>query len=186
MTSLAVTPLGLGGLSLVSRNVRIDERGSFARLFDADELAAAGWRWPVAQVNHSTTREPGTVRGLHYQLAPAADAKLVSCVTGAVWDVAVDLRRGSPTLLHWHGQRLSADEGTAMLIPPGFAHGFQALTQEATLVYCHSAQYTPDAERGLHPLDPRLGVSWPRPSVNLSDRDLGFEFLADDFGGIAQ
>jgi dTDP-4-dehydrorhamnose 3,5-epimerase len=184
MSSLALTDLPLPGLRRVERKVLVDERGVFARLFCAQELAAAGWTAPVAQINHSLTRARGTVRGLHYQRAPYAEMKLVSCVRGEVWDVAVDLRTGSPTFLHWHAEPLSAAAGTAMLIPPGFAHGFQALSDEAELVYCHSAAYAPQAEAGLHAHDTRLAIAWPLPVEGLSPRDAGFEWLKPDFKGV--
>ena len=182
--SLRITELPLAGLRRVQRTLLADERGVFARLFCAQELAPAGWTGPVAQINHSLTRARGTVRGLHYQCAPHTEMKLVSCVRGEVWDVAVDLRAGSPTFLHWHAEHLGAAEGTAMLIPPGFAHGFQALSDEAELVYCHSTAYAPQAEAGLHVRDARLAIGWPLPVQGLSARDAGFEWLRPDFKGV--
>ncbi|MBY0410997.1 MAG: dTDP-4-dehydrorhamnose 3,5-epimerase family protein, partial [Burkholderiaceae bacterium] len=137
MRRLALTPLPLQGLYRVQRQYVADERGYFSRIFCAVELAEAGWSAPVAQVNHSHTTHRGTVRGMHYQRPPHAEMKLVSCLQGEVWDVAVDLRRGSPTFLQWHAERLSADNGCAMLIPTGVAHGFQALTDHVTLLYAH-------------------------------------------------
>lgn len=184
MTSLTVADLPLAGLKHVQRQLLGDERGVFARLFCADELAAAGWRVPVAQVNHSLTRGRGTARGLHYQLAPHAEMKLVSCVRGEVWDVALDLRAGSPTFLQWHAERLNAADGAAMLIPAGFAHGFQTLSDEAELVYCHSRAYAPQAEAGLHVRDARLAISWPLPLQALSPRDAGFAWLTPEFEGV--
>lgn len=182
--SLTVTELPLAGLKKVQRRLHADERGVFARLFCAEELAPAGWRGPIAQINHSLTRTRGTVRGLHYQRAPHAETKLVSCVRGEVWDVAVDLRAGSPTFLRWHAEPLSAGEGTALLIPAGFAHGFQLLSDEAELVYCHSAAYAPPVEAGLHVRDVRLAITWPLPVQGLSARDAGFDLLMPDFKGV--
>jgi dTDP-4-dehydrorhamnose 3,5-epimerase len=182
--SLRIAELPLAGLRRVQRTLLADERGVFARLFCARELEPAGWIGPVAQINHSLTRARGTVRGLHYQRAPHAEMKLVSCVRGEVWDVAVDLRAGSPTFLRWHAEHLSAAEGTAMLIPPGFAHGFQALSDEAELVYCHSTAYAPQAEAGLHVRDARLSISWPLPVQGLSARDAGFGWMPPDFKGV--
>lgn len=184
MSSLQIQNLPLAGLKLVQRQLRADERGVFSRLFCAEELLAAGWREPVVQINHSVTRGRGTVRGLHYQRAPHAEMKLVSCVRGEVWDVAVDLRAGSPTFLHWHAQPLRATEGEALLIPPGFAHGFQALSDDAELVYCHSSAYAPLAEDGLHVRDTRLAIAWPLPLEGLSPRDASFPLLTDDFSGV--
>jgi dTDP-4-dehydrorhamnose 3,5-epimerase len=164
--------------------VRTDARGAFSRLFCADELLDAGWSWPIVQVNHSLTRGRGSVRGLHYQKQPYAEAKLVSCIRGEVWDVAVDLRKGSPTFLRWHAERLSAADGAALFIPPGCAHGFQVLSDEAELVYCHSAAYKPDAEAGVHVHDARLKITWPLFAQGLSERDANFGPLSADFEGI--
>jgi dTDP-4-dehydrorhamnose 3,5-epimerase len=182
MSRLATAPLPLAGLVRVQRHPLADERGFFARLFCADELAGAGWTLPIAQINHSHTARAGTVRGLHYQRPPHAEMKLVTCLRGEVLDVAVDLRHGSPTFLQWHAERLSADNGTALLIPPGFAHGFQALSDQAELLYCHSAAHVPGAEGGLNPLDPRLAIAWPLPPVGLSPRDAGQPWLTDGPG----
>ena len=106
-----------------------DARGFLSRLFCAEELRAAGWTGPIAQINHTHTARKGTVRGMHFQYPPHAEMKLVSCLRGEVWDVAVDIRAGSQTFLRWHAEILSADNGRALLIPQGFAHGFQALTR---------------------------------------------------------
>jgi len=184
MSRLALAPLPLAGLFRVQRQPLVDERGFFARLFCADELAGAGWTAPIAQINQSYTALKGTVRGMHYQKPPHAEMKLVTCLRGEVLDVAVDLRQGSPTFLHWHAEHLSADNGSALLIPPGFAHGFQALTDHAELLYCHSAAYAPTAEAGLHPADPRLAIAWPLPLGPLSPRDAGQSALTEEFEGV--
>ena len=180
--SIADTPLV--GLKRVQRNRLQDERGFLSRVFCADELHAAGWYGPVAQINHTCTRQPGTVRGLHYQKPPHAEIKLVSCLRGRVWDVAVDLRVDSPTYLQWHAQELSADNGCALLIPQGFAHGFQVLEADSELLYCHSTAYAPQAEAGLHPLDARLAITWPLQVQNLSPRDAGHPMISADFEGV--
>lgn len=184
MSRLALTPLPLAGVFRVQRQPLVDERGFFARLFCASELAGAGWAGSIAQVNQSYTAQKGTVRGMHYQMPPYAEMKLVSCLRGEVWDVAVDLRQGSPTFLHWHAEPLSADNGSALLIPPGFAHGFQALSDHAELLYCHSAAHVPAAEAGLNPLDPLLAIAWPLPPGRLSPRDAGQRGLTDEFEGV--
>jgi dTDP-4-dehydrorhamnose 3,5-epimerase len=182
---LAITPTPIEGVVLVDRVRSADARGEFERIFCADELRAAGWTAPVAQVNRSLTTRRGTVRGLHFQRAPHADRKLVTCVRGEVWDVALDLRQGSASFLRWHAQVLSGANRKAMLIPPGCAHGFQALSDDAELVYCHDAPYEAAAEGGVHPLDPRAAIAWPMPVTLLSDRDAGFARLTDDFAGVA-
>jgi dTDP-4-dehydrorhamnose 3,5-epimerase len=172
-----VLPQGLEGLVALRRQRLSDARGWLTRMFCAQELAQAGWHSPVAQINHTHTARRGTVRGMHYQVPPHAEAKLVSCLRGAVWDVAVDLRQGSPTFLQYRAMELSADNLTALLIPPGFAHGFQALTDEAELLYLHSAAHAPGFEAGLHPHDPALAVDWPLPVDNLSARDRSHPWL---------
>jgi len=162
-----------------------DHRGFLARLFCAEELAVAGFNGPIAQINHTSTQRQGTVRGLHFQRPPHAEIKLVSCVRGQVWDVAVDLRQDSPTFLHWHAQILSAENALALLIPKGFAHGFQALSDDAELLYCHSAEYAATAETGLNPQDERLAIAWPLPMAELSARDAALARIAPEFQGFA-
>ena len=184
MSRLALAPLPLAGLFRVQRQPLVDERGFFARLFCAGELAGAGWTGAIAQINQSYTALKGTVRGMHYQKPPHAEMKLVSCLRGEVWDVAVDLRPSPPTYLQWHGEHLSADNGNAMLIPPGCAHGFQTLSDDAELLYCHSAAYAPGAEAGLHPLDPQLAIAWPLPARQLSPRDAGQRWITEEFEGV--
>ena len=185
MTRLTVHDLPLAGLKLVERQRLGDQRGFLARLFCADDLLPAGWTAPIAQINHTHTARRGTVRGLHFQRPPHAEMKLVSCIRGEVWDVAVDLRRGSPTFLKWHAERLSADNNRALLIPEGFAHGFQALSDGAELIYCHSAAYAADAEGGLNVRDPRLAIAWPLPVGEMSARDAHLPVVDDAFAGIA-
>lgn len=184
MKRFAVTDLPLAGLKRVERQRLGDNRGFLARLFCAEELAEAGWTESIAQINHSYTAKRGTVRGLHFQLPPHAEMKLVSCIRGEVWDVAVDLRAGSPTFLHWHAEHLSADNGRALLIPEGLAHGFQALTDDVELLYCHSRPYAAHAEGGLNPTDPRLGIPWPLAVSHLSARDQAHPLIDADFKGI--
>lgn len=184
MTELRCTPTSLAGVLQVHRQAHADARGSFARIFCASELAHVGWNGPVAQINHSVNNARGTVRGLHYQVAPWAEQKLVSCVRGRIWDLAVDLRRDSPSFLLWHAQELSAASGVALMIPQGCAHGFQALSEDAEIIYCHSAPYVPQAQAGLHPCDPRLAIDWPLPVRRLSQRDGSWPFLQIDFKGL--
>lgn len=183
MRRLEIHDTPLAGLFRVDRRLLGDARGYLARVFCAEELREAGWLGPVAQVNHTFTADRGTVRGLHFQRAPHTEAKLVSCMAGEVWDVAVDLRAGSPTFGRWHAERLSAANGRALLIPAGFAHGFQALSREAAMLYLHSAAYAPQAEGGLHCADPRLAIAWPLPVRGLSARDAALPALTDSFQG---
>lgn len=184
MGRLNITALPLPGLCLVERQRIGDSRGFLARLFCATELARVGWTGPIAQINHTHTRRRGTVRGLHFQYAPHTEAKLVCCLRGEVWDVAVDLRRGSPSFLSWHAQLLSADNGHAMLIPPGFAHGFQTMAENSELLYVHSASHAPGSEGNVNALDPRLAIHWPLPIAERSLRDQDQPPLATNFEGI--
>jgi dTDP-4-dehydrorhamnose 3,5-epimerase len=162
----------------------VDSRGFFSRLFCADELVAASWQKPVAQVNLTFTAKRGTVRGLHFQHPPHAEMKLVICLRGKVWDVAVDLRRNSGTHLQWHAEEISVDNQRALLIPEGFAHGFQALTDNVELLYCHSVAYRENAQGGVNPRDFKLAIEWPLEITELSDRDAHQPFIDQGFVGI--
>jgi len=156
-----------------------DHRGAFFNAFRAQELAFMG-SWGdrgIAQVNLSRTEAVGTIRGLHRQAEPHSEAKLVRCLRGRVWDVAVDLRQDSPTYRHWHAVELSPAQGNALLIPEGCAHGFQVLEPSSELLYLHSGAWEPQAETGVRWDDPHLAVAWPLPVADLSDRDRNLPFL---------
>lgn len=175
----------LAGLCVVERRRVVDERGFFSRLFCAEELAAAGFERPVAQINHTFTRRAGAVRGLHFQHPPHAEDKFVSCLRGEIFDAAVDLRRNSPTFLTWHGVTLSESNSRSLFIPRGFAHGFQTLTDDCELIYLHTESYAAGAEGGLSPLDPALSIQWPLPITELSARDSAHPNLSPEFSGVA-
>ncbi len=184
MSRFTIIETPLEGLKLIER-IRIgDDRGFLSRLFCSEQLAASGWDKPIAQINHTRTLGTGTVRGMHYQQTPHSEAKLVNCVRGAVWDVAVDLRADSPTFLHWHAELLSEENQRALLIPEGFAHGFQAQEESCELVYLHSAAYQPDAEAGLMPKDTTLDIRWPLTVKGLSKRDENHPLLTNEFQGV--
>jgi dTDP-4-dehydrorhamnose 3,5-epimerase len=174
----------LAGLKVLRRKRLGDARGYLTRLFDAEELAAIGWPGGVAQVNETGTAARGTVRGFHYQTPPFSEAKLITVQQGAVLDIAVDIRKGSPTFLQHHAVELTAENGLSYLLPQGFAHGYQALTDDVRMVYIHSAPYRAEAEAGLNVADPRLDIAWPLKVENLSARDQGFAMLSDTFEGI--
>ena len=184
MSRLQYSDTPLPGLRLIQRQRIGDHRGFLDRLFCADELTAAGWALPIAQINHTYTHRQGTVRGMHFQYPPHAEMKFVICLRGAVWDVAVDLRPDSPTFLAWHGEELSPENQRALLIPEGFAHGFQALAADVEMFYCHTASFAPYAEGGLHPEDPRLSINWPQPISELSERDSAHCLINDTFKGV--
>lgn len=184
MGRFTVTDLPLIGLKRVERQHLGDERGFLSRLFCADELSAAGWSKPIAQINHTHSSSAGIVRGLHFQQPPHAEMKLVTCIRGEIWDVAVDLRKNSKTFLNWHAERLSAKNGYSLLIPEGFAHGFQTLTDDVDLLYCHSVAHVSAADAGLNPKDPMLAIPWPLPIAKLSARDAQHPLLNKEYSGV--
>ena len=146
MSRFDFIPTPLTGLMLVQRKAIEDHRGFLSRFYCAEEFRAAGIDKPVAQINHTLTRQRGAVRGLHFQHPPHAETKVVSCLKGEILDVAVDLRRDSPTFLHWHGEILSAANRKSLLIPEGYAHGFQTLAEDCELIYLHTSPYHPESE----------------------------------------
>lgn len=172
----------LDGLYLITYKVNRDARGLFSRLFCQNELEALLIDKKFVQTNYSLTKEVGTVRGMHFQYPPFAETKLVTCLSGAVYDVVVDLRKDSPTFLQWRSFELSPELGTALLIPEGFAHGFQVLKKDAILLYQHTEFYEPGHEGGMNCLDSKLGIDWPHLPINLSDRDKDHPNINDDFG----
>jgi len=172
------------GLLVLQRRPRADERGWFERMYGADDLAEVVGPRSIVAVNRTLTRARATVRGMHYQVPPSAEAKIVSCLRGAIFDVAVDLRRDSPTFLRWHGEMLTAENSRSLFIPEAFAHGFQAVADDSEVLYFHTAPYDPEAERGLHPLDPRVGIAWPLPVEHLSERDASHPALPAEFDGL--
>jgi dTDP-4-dehydrorhamnose 3,5-epimerase len=179
---ICATPLA--GLYEIRTTPVGDARGRFTRLFCEQELSSIRPGLHFTQINLSETHARGTLRGLHYQTPPAAEAKLIRCLHGSVFDVAVDLRKGSPTFLHWHAFELTADNDRAVFIPEGFAHGFQTLTDEAHLLYMHTMPWTPACEAGLRYDDPRLAIEWPLEVVTLSERDTSYTLLDDAFVGV--
>jgi dTDP-4-dehydrorhamnose 3,5-epimerase len=169
---------------LIRRQPIFDERGVFERLFAADELARAGIKAEAVHINLTRTAKRGTVKGFHLQRAPHAETKIITCIVGRIFDVAVDLRAGSKTYGQWFGIELSPDLPQSLLIPEGFAHGMQCLEPDSIVHYVHSVAYAPTAEAGVHPLDSDLGVPWPLPPQYLSLRDQSLPRLAD-FGKVS-
>ena len=170
---------------MIERKPRGDERGYLERLYCRSELEDVLGAETIEQINHTLTNVSGTVRGMHYQRPPHAEIKLVSCLRGEVFDVAVDLRRGSPTFLCWHGEPLSDSNHRTLVIPRGFAHGFQTLTDHCEMIYFHSAAYQPMAEAGVHPCDPRIGIAWPREISQMSTRDASHIYIEESFEGMS-
>lgn len=174
----------LSDLKLIQRILFEDDRGYLERLFCADELAAVFFRKPIAQINHTLTKKRNTVRGMHFQHTPGSELKMISCVRGRVYDVAVDLRKYSKTFLHWHAEILSEDNRKSLIIPEGFAHGFQSLSDNCQLIYLHSNFYNPALEAVVNPIDKKLSISWPEEISFISERDKNSPMLNDKFKGI--
>jgi dTDP-4-dehydrorhamnose 3,5-epimerase len=181
---MTFTPTGLEGSYVIDLAPYRDERGWFARFYCKAEFAGIGHTKEWVQMNHSFTREKGTLRGLHYQQPPFREIKVVRCIAGSVYDVIIDLRSGSASFLQGFGAELSAENKKMLYIPEGFAHGFQVLSENTELIYLHSEYYAPGAEGGLRFDDPRLRIAWPLPVTVLSERDAAHPMLTNQFKGI--
>lgn len=184
MNRFKISDTPLDGLKLLERLVLRDPRGSLERMFCANDLGAILGVRSVVQINRTVTARRGVVRGMHFQRAPHAECKIVSCLRGEVFDVAVDLRAGSPTFLRWHAQMLSAGNAATFFIPEGFAHGLQTLSDDCEMLYLHTAAYAPEFEGGVSPRDPRLAIDWPLPISFLSERDAAHPPLDSGFRGL--
>ena len=172
------TETRLRGAFVVDVEPHDDERGFFARVWDGEEFAAQGLDARVSQASLAYNHLAGTLRGLHYQIAPYAETKLVRCTHGAIWDVVVDLRRDSPTFLEWVGVELSAENRRTLYVPEQFAHGYQTLVDASEVWYQMSAPYAPEAARGLRWDDPKLAIEWPPAERRvISERDAGWPDL---------
>lgn len=176
-----VTRLAIPDVLLISPARYGDERGFFSETFNKRVLAEAGFDREFVQDNHSRSTRPGTVRGLHFQAPPFAQDKLLRVTRGAILDVAVDIRRGSPTFGRHVAVELSADNWLQLLVPRGFAHGFQTLTDDCEVLYKVTDYYAPQAEQGLLWNDPALDIEWPIPgaAATLNERDAGWPTLAE-------
>ena len=174
----------LAGLQVITRQPIVDARGWFERAYCADTFAELGISKAISQINRSFTAQKGSVRGMHFQTAPFVEAKFVSCLRGEVFDVAVDLRAGSPTFLQWHGEILSASNQRSLLIPEGFAHGFQTLSADCEMLYLHTQKFDPASSGGINPLDPRLAIVWPLPITEMSEGDRHRPMMLPTFEGL--
>jgi dTDP-4-dehydrorhamnose 3,5-epimerase len=178
------TAASLAGAFVIDLEPFSDERGWFARYYCKREFGAIGHTKEWVQLNHSVSYTKGTLRGMHFQHPPFREIKMVRCIVGAVYDVIVDIRAGSPTFLQWFGVELSADNNRMLYIPEGFAHGFQTLADNSALIYHHTEYYTPGAEGGFHHADPAFSIHWPLPVAVLSERDAKHPFVDNNFKGI--
>jgi dTDP-4-dehydrorhamnose 3,5-epimerase len=172
----------LKGSYLIDLEPVRDSRGWFARTFSKNEFEKEidhTKEW--VQINHSFTTMQGTIRGMHYQLSPFKEIKLVRCIAGEVFDVIVDLRKASETYLQWFGTILSEDNKKMIYIPEGFAHGFQTVSKNAELIYHHSEFYNPDAESGIRYDDPAINIQWPLNETGISDRDKNHQLIDSTF-----
>ncbi len=174
----------LAGSYVVDIEAAKDERGWFARTFDKEEFKQIGFNSEWVQLNHSFTNVKGTIRGMHYQLPPFAEIKLVRCIGGVVFDVIIDLRETSTTFLQWFGIELSPANKKMIYIPEGFAHGFQTLTDNCELIYHHSEFYKTGSEGGIKYNDALINIQWPDEVTNISQRDEQHPLLYKNFTGI--
>jgi dTDP-4-dehydrorhamnose 3,5-epimerase len=174
----------LEGAYRIELDKRGDHRGFFARVFCENEFGAAGLETRFVQANNSLTLKKGALRGLHYQLPPSAEVKVVRAIKGALWDVIVDLRPGSPTYLKWFGAELNEDNRSMLYIPRGFGHGFITQTDNVEAFYLHSAFYSPGAERGLRWNDPAVRIDWPSEPLDISDKDRAWPDFNLEFHGV--
>jgi dTDP-4-dehydrorhamnose 3,5-epimerase len=161
----------LKGAYTIELDKKGDDRGFFARLFCVNEYDAFGLDRNIVQINNSLSAQKGTLRGMHYQLAPKAETKIVRCIRGALFDVILDLREASSTFGKWFGAELSAENRRMMFVPKGFAHGFLTLEEDTEAFYLVTEFYAPERERGLRYNDPRFGIEWPLEPVVVSDKD---------------
>jgi dTDP-4-dehydrorhamnose 3,5-epimerase len=178
-------PLPLAGAHLIDLEKRGDDRGFFARFFCTDEFAQQGLATKFVQINTSLTGRKGTLRGMHYQLPPAPEVKVVRCIRGALFDVILDLRPHSPTFGKSFGAELSAENRTMMYVPEGFAHGFLTLEPDTEALYLVTAPYAPAAERGIRFNDPKFGIQWPSAPLEMSDKDRQWPDYDPEYHGAA-
>lgn len=174
----------LEGVKVIEPKILRDERGEFSRIFCDDELQDVLGGKKIKQINRSKTKKIGAIRGMHFQNAPYAEIKIVRCLRGKVFDVAVDLRKNSTTFLKWFGIELSAEKNIALVIPEGCAHGFQVLEENSELLYFHTAPYSPSSEGAIRFDDALIGIDWPMSPTEISQRDLSHPYLNQVFQGI--
>jgi dTDP-4-dehydrorhamnose 3,5-epimerase len=171
----------LKGAFVIEMEPRADERGFFARAFCKRELAQAGLNGEIVQINNSLSRHQGTLRGIHYQLAPKAEEKIVRCIRGALYDAIVDMRPDSPTFLRHFGVELTAENRQALYVPKGFGHAFLSLQDDTEALYMVTEFYAPDRERGLRYNDPQLAIPWPITPAIVSDKDRSWPDFSRDY-----
>jgi len=168
---MIITKTKIDGVFVIKQELRGDHRGYFTRVFCKDELKKAGISYNIVQINRSLTAKKGTIRGIHYQLPPHAEDKIIQCIKGEIFDVVVDLRKSSKTYGQWVSEVLSENNHTMMLVPKGCGHGFQTLKTNCVIEYFVSAFYAPEYERGIRWNDPFFRISWPLKTITTSEKD---------------
>jgi len=181
---MTFAPTKLNGSYTIELSPFSDSRGWFARTYCKNEFQQIGHDKEWVQLNHSITFEKGSIRGMHYQVKPFREIKMVRCIAGLVYDVIIDLRKSSPTFLQWFGTELSAKNKRMLYIPEGFAHGFQTLSDNSELIYHHTEFYNPKAEAGVKYNDPLVNIQWPLAIIEISERDNNHPYLDKNFKGI--
>jgi dTDP-4-dehydrorhamnose 3,5-epimerase len=161
-----------------------DHRGMFARIFCKNEFKEIGHEKEIVNINHSATELKGSIRGMHFQYPPKAEIKIVKCIKGSIFDVAIDLRRESETFLSYHGEILSADNMKMLYVPEGFAHGFQSLEDNIEMIYYTTEFYSPEFEGGVRYNDPSIKIEWPLEVTDISDKDRKHTLKNGNFKGI--
>lgn len=184
MSRLRITETPLAGLYVLHRKVLGDSRGSLERMFCQTELKPLLKNRTIRQINRTVTNQEGTIRGMHYQRPPGAELKVVTCTRGSVFDVAIDLRRGSPTFLKHYSVTLSESNLQSLVIPEGFAHGFQSLVANCEMCYLHTADYEPALEGAVNALDPQIDIPWPLECFDRSKRDVEHALLDLNYRGL--
>ena len=168
---MIIEQTNIKGLYIINNDVHMDNRGTFTRIFCLNELKDILGQRKIVQSNLSMTKDKGTIRGLHLQLGDASEMKIIRCIKGAAYDIAVDLRENSKTFLSWHAEELTEQNNKTIIIPEGFAHGFQTLQDDTELMYMTTSFYNKSAEAGIHYSDTTINIDWPLEVTTISDRD---------------
>lgn len=184
MSRFTFTPTPLEGVYVIEPKPIRDDRGYFERYFCTQDFAEIGLQKPIVQINHSYTKGVGSIRGLHYQTPPYCETKIVRCLKGSIYDVAVDIREDSPTFLQYFGIGLSEENGKYLYIPEGFAHAFQILAEEAEVLYLVTNSFNPASDSVINALDSKIAINWKLPVGNMSEKDRNAPFVSQDFQGI--
>ena len=172
------------GVYVIIPNPFKDHRGMFARVFCKNEFQEIGHSKEIVNINHSATKMKASIRGMHFQYPPKAEVKIIKCIKGSIFDVAIDLRKNSETFLNYYHEVLSADNMKMLYVPEGFAHGFQSLEDDIEMIYYTTEFYSPEHEGGIRYNDPKVNVEWPLEVTDISEKDKNQNLLSDNFKGI--